>query len=211
MRSAVFSPEELAELAVIDAEIDAEPVTQAERDYSRALDGALRYRDKIAEAKRAYREANRDKIAEAQRAYYEANRDKIAEAQRAYREANRDKIAEAQRAYYEANRDKIAEAKRAYREANRDKIAEAKRAYYEANRDKIAEAQRAYREANRDKIAEIGAALRRWRKNRHYSQTELGLFLDVTQRTVSYWECGEVPIDFERIEREFPPAMEAFG
>ena len=181
MRSAVFSPEELAELAVIDAEIDAEPVTQAERDYSRALDGALRYRDKIAEAKRAYREANRDKIAEAKRAYYEANRDKIAEAQRAYREANRDKIAEAQRAY---------------REANRDKIAEAQRAYYEANRDKI---------------AEIGAALRRWRKNRHYSQTELGLFLDVTQRTVSYWECGEVPIDFERIEREFPPAMEAFG
>ncbi len=181
MSRAVFTAEELAELAVVDAEIDAAPVTQTERDESRMRDQELRVRDKIAEARRAYGEANRDKIAEAQRAYREANRDKIAEAQRAYREANR------------------------------DKIAEAKRAYYEANRDKIAEAKRAYYEANRDKIAEIGAALRRWRKDHNYSQVELGELLDVTQRAVSYWECGEVPIDFERIEREFPPAMEAFA
>ena len=151
MGRAVFTAEELAELAVVDAEIDAAPITQAERDASRMRDQELRVRDKIAEA---------------------------------------------QRAYYEANRDKIAEAKRAYYEANRDKIAEAKRAYYEANRDKI---------------AEIGAALRRWRKDHNYSQVELGELLDVTQRAVSYWERGEVPIDFERIEREFPPAMEAFA
>ena len=166
MSRAVFTAEELAELAVVDAEIDAAPITQAERDESRMRDQRLRIRDKIAEAKRAYREANRDKIAEAQRAYYEANR---------------------------------------------DKIAEAKRAYYEANRDKIAEAQRAYREANRDKIAEIGAALRRWRKDHNCSQVELGELLGLSQRAVSYWERGEVPIDFERIERECPPVMEAFA
>ena len=181
MSRAVFTAEELAEIAAVDEEIDAAPITQAERDESRMRDQKFRVRDKIAEAKRAYYEANRDKIAEAQRAYYEANRDKIAEA------------------------------KRAYREANRDKIAEAQRAYREANRDKIAEAHRAYREANRDKIAEIGAALRRWRKDHNYSQAELGELLDVTQRAVSYWERGEVPIDFERIERKFLPAMEAFA
>ncbi|MBR6114311.1 MAG: helix-turn-helix transcriptional regulator, partial [Oscillospiraceae bacterium] len=95
--------------------------------------------------------------------------------------------------------------------ANRDKIAEAKRAYYEANRDKIAEAKRAYYEANRDKIAEIGAALRRWRKDHNCSQVELGELLGLSQRAVSYWERGEVPIDFERIERECPPVMEAFA
>ena len=166
MGRAVFTAEELAELAVVDAEIDAAPITQAERDESRMRDQKLRVRDKIAEAKRAYYEANRDKIAEAKRAYYEANRDKIAEAQRAYREANRDKIAEAQRAYYEANR---------------------------------------------DKIAEIGAALRRWRKDHNCSQVELGELLGLSQRAVSYWERGEVPIDFERIERECPPVMEAFA
>ena len=166
MGRAVFTAEELAELAVVDAEIDAAPITQAERDESRMRDQKLRVRDKIAEAKRAYYEANRDKIAEAQRAYYEANRDKIAEAQRAY---------------------------------------------YEANRDKIAEAKRAYYEANRDKIAEIGAALRRWRKDHNCSQVELGELLGLSQRAVSYWERGEVPIDFERIERECPPVMEAFA
>ena len=136
MSRAVFTFEELAEIAAVDEEIDAAPITQAERDESRMRDQELRVRDKIAEAKRAY---------------------------------------------------------------------------YEANRDKIAEAQRAYREANRDKIAEVGAALRRWRKDHNCSQGELGELLDVTQRAVSYWECGEVPIDFERIEREFPPAMEAFA
>ena len=111
MRAAVFTPEELAELALIDAEIDAAPMTQTERDESRRLDYVLRgaNMDKAAEAQRAYREANREKIAEAQRAYREANREKIAEAKRAYYEANREKIAEAQRAYYEANREKIAE------------------------------------------------------------------------------------------------------
>ena len=136
MSRAVFTAEELAELAVVDAEIDAAPITQAERDESRMRDQRLRIRDKIAEAKRAY---------------------------------------------------------------------------YEANRDKIAEAQRAYREANRDKIAEIGAALRRWRKDHNCSQVELGELLGLSQRAVSYWERGEVPIDFERIERECPPVMEAFA
>ena len=63
MRPAVFTAEELAELAAIDAELDAAPVTQEERDESRARDQQLRNRDKIAEAQRAYYEANRDKIA----------------------------------------------------------------------------------------------------------------------------------------------------
>ena len=136
MKSAVFSPEELAELSVIDAQLDAAPVTQAERNESRLRDQRLRYRDKIAEAKRAYYEANRDKIAEAKRAYYEANR---------------------------------------------------------------------------DKIAEIGEALRRWRMARKYTQTTLGFLLGVTPRTISYWERGEVPINFDRIDKMWPPVMEAFS
>lgn len=97
MGKPLFTPEELAELAAFDAEIDASDITQDEIVESRARDREAKLCEmskkdrKIAEGKRAYREANREKIAEAQRAYREANREKIAENQRAYREANREK------------------------------------------------------------------------------------------------------------------------
>ena len=121
-----FTPEELAEMARADAEIEESfCMTADDLRVSREIDREARMSDmdnakrRIAEQQRAYYEANRDKIAEQQRAYYEANRDKIAEQQRAYREANRDKIAEQQRAYYEANRDKIAGYMRKYMRAYR--------------------------------------------------------------------------------------------
>ena len=138
VRPAAFTPEELAELAAFDAEIDATPPTQQEREECSARDYV-------------------------------------------------------------------------FRGLNEGRSFETKRAYYEANREKIAETQRAYREANREKIAEIGAALRRWRLAHFLNQTQLGELIDIGQRTVSYWERGEVPIDFERIERLCPPMMEAFG
>ena len=113
MAKTLFTPEELEELRLADLELDGEFVqTQEEivesrkRDREAVLDQLDHKSRKIAENKRAYREANREKIAENQRAY---------------REANREKIAENKRAYYEANREKIAENKRAYREANREK------------------------------------------------------------------------------------------
>ena len=121
MGKPLFTPEELAELAAFDAEIDESDITQNEIDASRERDreavlaGMSKRNRKIAEAKRTYYEANREKIAEYQRAYREANREKIAEAKRAYKEANREKIAEAQRAYYEANREKWNAYMREYR------------------------------------------------------------------------------------------------
>ena len=140
MGKPLFTPEELAELAAFDAEIDESDITQNEIDASRERDR---------EAVLAGMSKRNRKIAEYKRAYYEANREKIAENQRAYREANREKIAEYQRAYYEANREKIAENKRAYREANREKIAENKRAYREANREKWNAYQREYKKRRR--------------------------------------------------------------
>ena len=78
-----FTPEELAELAAFDAEIDAEfEWTNQELRESRARDKEICFERKGRKAQ---------KIAEAKRAYYEANREKIAEAKRAYREANREK------------------------------------------------------------------------------------------------------------------------
>ena len=110
MGKPLFTPEELAELAAFDAEIDESDITQNEIDASRERDreavlaGMSKRNRKIAEYKRAYYEANREKIAEYRRAYYEANREKIAEYQRAYYEANREKWNAYQREYKKRRR-----------------------------------------------------------------------------------------------------------
>ena len=117
MKRPLFTPEELAELAAFDAEVDAQPGYDPEEiKAQRRRDTEMRW-DGLSNAERA--------IAEYQRAYYEANRDTIAEYQRAYREANRDTIAEKKRAYYEANKDSIAEYQLAkYHETTSDQNAE---------------------------------------------------------------------------------------
>ena len=73
--TAMFTPEELAEMARADAEIEASfRLTNEELECSRSLDreavvDRMDYgRRKLAERKKAYREANLDKVAEYQKA-----------------------------------------------------------------------------------------------------------------------------------------------
>lgn len=67
MGKPLFTPEELAELAAFDAEIDESNITQneieasRERDREAVLVGMSKRERKIAEAQRAYYEANREK------------------------------------------------------------------------------------------------------------------------------------------------------
>ena len=117
----MFTPEELAEMAAADAEIEKEfRLTQEDLDRSRELDLEAKFqalpeeKQKVAAQQKAYREANREKAAEYQKAYREANREKVAEYQKAYREANREKLAEYQKAYREANREQLRERARNY-------------------------------------------------------------------------------------------------
>ena len=98
MKRIGFTPEELAEIAAADAEIEASfRLEQADLDRSRKLDRLARFealdgkQQKVAAQRKAYREANKDKVAAQQKAWYEANKDKVAAQQKAYREANRDK------------------------------------------------------------------------------------------------------------------------
>lgn len=102
----MFTPEELAEMAAADAEIEAEfRLTQEDLDRSRELDREAKFRalpmekQKVAAQRKAYREANREKVAAQQKAYYEANREKLAEYQKAYREANREQLRKRARNY----------------------------------------------------------------------------------------------------------------
>lgn len=78
-----FTPEELAEMAAADAEIEASfRLEQADLDRSRELDRVARFdvlspeKQKVAAQKKAYREANKDKVAAQRKAWYEANREK---------------------------------------------------------------------------------------------------------------------------------------
>ena len=87
----MFTPEELAEMAAADAEIEAEfRLTQEERDRSRELDREAKFRALP---------MGKQKAAEYQKAYYEANREKVAAQQKAYREANREQLRERARNY----------------------------------------------------------------------------------------------------------------
>ena len=106
MKKSTFAPEELADMAAADAEIEATfSLTNEDLQRSRELDreASLSRKDNksrnVAEYKRAYREANREKINAYQRTYREANREKVNAYQRAYREANREKFNAYQRAY----------------------------------------------------------------------------------------------------------------
>lgn len=78
-----FTPEELAEMARADAEIEREFILTAEEvAESRELDRAAKMarKDKqakaLAEYQRRYREANKEAVAEYQRRYYETNKAK---------------------------------------------------------------------------------------------------------------------------------------
>ena len=94
----MFTPEELAEMAAADAEIEAEfRLTQEDLDRSRELDREAKFRalpmekQKVAAQQKAYYEANREKVAEYQKAYYEANREQLRERARNYMRAYRTK------------------------------------------------------------------------------------------------------------------------
>ena len=78
-----FTPEELAEMARADAEIEREFILTAEEAAeSRELDrdALMARKDKkaraVAEYQRRYREANKEAVAEYKRRYYEANKEK---------------------------------------------------------------------------------------------------------------------------------------
>ena len=79
----MFTPEELAEMAAADAEIEAEfRLTQEDLDRSRELDREAKFRalpmekQKVAEYQNAYREANREQLRKRARNYMREYRTK---------------------------------------------------------------------------------------------------------------------------------------
>ena len=93
----LFSREELEEIRRADAEIDAEPITYEEIQFSRVLDreNKLENMDGITRRIAAY-----------QAEYYAANRERIAAQKAEYRAANRERIAAQKAEYRAANRER---------------------------------------------------------------------------------------------------------
>ena len=79
----MFTPEELAEIAAADAEIEAKfRLTQEDLDRSRELDREAKFRalpmekQKVAAQRKAYREANREQLRKRARNYMREYRTK---------------------------------------------------------------------------------------------------------------------------------------
>ena len=92
-----FTPEELAEMAAADAEIEASfRLEPGDLERSARIDRLARFealppeKRKVAAQQRAYREANREKVAAQQRAYREANREKYNKYMREYMRKRRE-------------------------------------------------------------------------------------------------------------------------
>lgn len=96
MSRPLFTPEELAELAAADAEIDAAPLTLEDYRETDVRDRSVRMErkgpkgKKVAAQQKAYREANREKVAAQQKAWYEANREKYNAYMREYMRKRRE-------------------------------------------------------------------------------------------------------------------------
>lgn len=96
MSRPLFTPEELAEMAAADAEIDAMSLTLEDyretdgRDRSVKMERKGLKGKKVAAQQKAYREANREKVAAQQKAYYEANREKYNAYMREYMRKRRE-------------------------------------------------------------------------------------------------------------------------
>lgn len=118
-----WTPEELAEMAAADAEIEANfELTEDEIRASDALDHeALKSsgskRNKLRE--RRYYMEHREAICARNRAYYAKNREKASAKKKEWYRANKEKAAERKKEWYSANREKILEKQRQYRKTMR--------------------------------------------------------------------------------------------
>lgn len=130
----LFTPEELAEMAAADAEIDADfQITEEEAVTSEELDVCLATSKEEQERakRRAYRAAHREE----QRAYM-----------RAYKEAHREELRAYNRAYYAEHREERIEHTKCWQRKNKERVAATARAYYRKNREKKLEEARKRRQ-----------------------------------------------------------------
>lgn len=125
-----FTPEELAEMAAADAEIEREFVlSRAEMEESRLRDLEARSAGKPSSEKKA-----RDRKLKSYAKNREANRERA----RRYYAEHREAMREYQRWYYQTHKDEVDARTRRWREANKELVRQRNREWKAANRAKKA-------------------------------------------------------------------------
>lgn len=145
-----FTPEELAELAAYDNEVDREQITLEEWAQSSELDRILRdaaldpKERKKREKDRRYYRNNADECKRKSAEWAKANPERNARNQADYRAEHKDEIAARDRAYYAAHRKEKNEASRRYYAENRERITAVRAAKRAENPDAVRERDREY-------------------------------------------------------------------
>ena len=79
------------------------------------------------------------------------------------------------------------------------KVAAQRKAYREANKEKVAAQQKAWYEANKEKVAAQQECISRVRKSHRMTQYTLASLIGVGQATVSMWETGSLPANWDKL------------
>ena len=83
--------------------------------------------------------------------------------------------------------------------AAQKKAAAQQKAWYEANREKVAARKKAYREANRERVAAQQKVIAVIRKRKGVTQSDLAALAGVRRATISLWETGQSPADWNKL------------
>jgi hypothetical protein len=154
MRWDEFSPEELEQLRLFDAEIDDDPCWDpVEVELARKRD--QRFADEKLEPRQlAKRLHDRD--------YYQRNKDKRNAANAEYRKSHAEEMRQYGRDYYAKNRADMLERRQAYAKANHDAIAVYQKLYYADHAEKMREYRKDYYQSHRE---ESLARSKEWHNN----------------------------------------------
>lgn len=172
MRWDEFSPEELEQLRLYDAEIDDDPcwdpveVELARKRDQRFADEKLeprqlakrlhdrdyyqRNKDKRNAANAEYRKSHAEEMRQYGRDYYAKHRAEMLERRQAYAKVNEDHIREYQRQYYLDHKDKHNAYSRQYTQNHREENAARSKAWREANPERSRELKRQWWERHKD-------------------------------------------------------------
>lgn len=133
----------------------------------------------------------------------------VAAQQKAWREANKDKVSARNGAWRARNKNKISAYWRKWYEQNKERYKAMNRARYKNNADRICAQLQLRRTKNKAELGHTQKCIAQARAARGMSQAALAKHIGVSQSTVSYWECGAAPANWDKLCAVLPE-LEAY-
>lgn len=163
-----FTPEELAELAAFDAEVDGQLAWDAkeieaarERDNYARAQGRTTSHQRQLDAQKRYKQRNAEVIRQKRHEYYLRNRDRELAKSKAYRDSHKQHCHEHQIAYDDAHRTARREASNRWKREHPDQV----KAYEAEHREHRLELKAEWVDRNRDHVNELRRKRYEARKN----------------------------------------------